>query len=247
MYPSDVIEKALNLLPDATLPLWSGADTHCSQCGHPISQGEHYSKFVAGSFFADTTDLACFSKVICWRCVHLRSQTLMFGLSRCVITEDDVFSIAKDTEKAWFFLDPPEPPFVAVHLSATLQHMTWRTPVTIDKNRLMVRFGPRLFTVRPPLMRKAIAYAKDISARSGSDWLTPMFFDRKAQSASHGKLNPKAVPFMTPAEIDFFTSLGQGELWALSYVCHSKMPVGAMPPAATNQLIEKLNAKAKTK
>lgn len=234
-YPSEVVASALQLAPDPTLPRWEAQEpVPCSHCAAPINVGDQYSPLSAGAFFSNTRDLASFSRVVCWRCVHLRSKTLLNGLSYAVITTKDVYSIAKDTDKAWLFLTPPEPPFVVTHSSSTMQHLAWRTPVTHSKERIYVRYGDNLFCVRPRIVREAMERTEAIVARSGLPWIAPMLTDRKAADSRHGVINPKAEPHMTREDRLFFLeSVGPGERWALAYISHSKRPQPVQPEPIT--------------
>jgi CRISPR type IV-associated protein Csf1 len=225
-YPSEVIAAALDLQPDPSLPAWEAEQPgQCSHCAAPIKTGDPYSELSAGAFFSSTRDLACFSGIVCWRCVHLRSKTLLNGLSYTVTTATDIYSLAKDAEKAWLFLTPPEPPFVVCHSSSTMQHLSWRTPVTLSRERINVRYGDNLFVVRPALLRQALEYAEALCDRNQGQWIAPLLLDRKAAASYHGRINPTAVELMTESERSFFSArIGPGERWALAYICHSKRP-----------------------
>lgn len=240
LYPSELVAKALSLSPDGSLPRWEGEASHCSHCAVGIAEGDAYSPLKAGAFFSDTRDLADASSIVCWRCVHLRSKVLLNGLSYALVTQDAIYPIAKDVHKAWLFLTPPEPPFLALHSSSTMQHLAWRTPVTLSKERIFIRFGGTLHVVRPALLRSAISIASALSARAGVDWLAPMFLDRKAEDDYHGRLNPKALPHLSDAEQEFYRSLGAGERWALAYLMHSKLPAPEQPEPITQTLADKI-------
>lgn len=241
LYPSDVVASALNLAPDPQLPVWGAESlTHCSHCAAPIATGDHFQPLNAGVFFSSTRDLATASRVVCWRCVHVRAKTLLNGLSYALICPDAIYSIAKDTEKAWLFLETPEPPFVVVHSSSTMQHLVWRTPVTLSKDLIQVRFGDNLFVVRPKVVKEAISRAEDVTDRSGADWMNPLLLDRKVSEGYHGLLNPKAAQFLTDSDREFFTNrVGPGERWALAYICHSKRPQPQRPEIITDKIAEK--------
>lgn len=239
-YPSEVIASALALKPEVSLPIWKKSPTHCSHCGIVIAEGEPYSPLKAGAFFSDTRDLAEGNALVCWRCVHLRSKVLMNGLSFTVTTKDNIYPIAKDVHKAWLLLAPPEPPFVAVHSSSTMQHLAWRTPVTLSKDLIYLRYGPALYTIRPALLNRAMQIAESLSVRAGEAWMTPMFLDRKADEEYHGRLNPKAAPLLTEDEREFFLNLGAGERWALAYLMHSKRPTPEKPEPITKIIASKM-------
>lgn len=240
-YTSDIIDKPFDLKPEEGLESWKNGGTHCSHCARPISEGDLYQPSNVGAFFSDTRDLACTSEAICWRCVILRKKVMLNGLGAAVITSDGVFSIAKDVHKAWLFTTPPPAPFLVVHAAATMQHLAWRGKVTQDNRLIYVRFGPNLFTVMPEKINKALAIADRISAIN-KKWISPLFLDRKAQGSHHGLLNSNAVKLLDDTEIDFFQNIGAGELWALSYLMHSKRPVPENPENITDKILSKLSS-----
>jgi CRISPR type IV-associated protein Csf1 len=238
-YPSDIIDQPFGLSPDPALPEWSGPQTNCSHCARPITEGEKFSPSKVGEFFSDTRDLACTSRTICWRCVILRKKTMLNGLGAAVITLDGVYPISKDIHKAWLFTDPPPAPFLVTHSSATMQHLAWRTPVTLDNRRISVRYGPHLYVVRPEAINKALAIADQMNA--GSDkWVSPLYLDRKAADANHGMLIAKHAEKLTAADRETLLTLTPGEKWALAYLMHSKRPVAAKPEPITQTILQKL-------
>lgn len=238
-YPSDIIDRPFGLSPDPALPEWLGPQTNCSHCGRPITEGEKYSPSKVGEFFSDTRDLACTSRTICWRCVILRKKTMLNGLGAAVITLDGVYPISKDIHKAWLFTDPPQAPFLVTHSSATMQHLAWRTPVTLDNRRISVRYGPHLYVIRPAAIKKALAIAYQMNA--GDDkWVSPLYLDRKAADANHGMLIAKHAEKLTAADRETLLTLTPGEKWALAYLMHSKRPVAAKPEPITQTILQKL-------
>ncbi|GEM_PF-6868374 len=160
-----------------------------------------------------------------------------YGLGAAVVTPNDVFPISKDIHKAWLFLTPPPAPFLVVHASSTMQHLTWRTPVTIDNRLIQLRYGQNLFMVRPAVIAKAVEIAKRIN--DGQRWASPLLLDREASASYHGMLNSTASERMTPDEQQFFCSISAGERWALAYVMHSKLPQPEKPEAITEKVLSK--------
>lgn len=239
IYPGDVVAKALKLTPDPDLPVWQGSPSTCSHCGRPITEGLHYSKVSLGQFFSDTRDLASASGLACWQCVHLRKKTLLNGLSYTVVTEREVYPIAQNIHKAWLFLTPPDGPFLALHSSSTMQHLAWRTPVTLDNRLISIRFGGNLFTVRTPVIRKALEIAHRINDPA-KPWVNPLMLDRKATAGFHGLIHPKAAPLLAEDEIEFLMNITAGERWALSAVMNSKRPEPVIPDPMTETIRQKL-------
>lgn len=241
IYPGDLVVSALRLAPDMMeVEEWRGEPTNCSHCARPIAAGSLYQSPKLGEFFSDTRDLACASGVVCWQCTHLRKKTMLNGLSFTLVTKDAIYPIAKHENKAWLFLTPPAGPFLALHSSATMQHLAWRTPVTLDNNLINIRFGPRLYTVRPAVVRKGVEIADRINMNTGKSYVNPLMLDQKAMAFYHGLINPKARELLTDQEVDFLTNIIRpGERWALSFLTHSKRPQPVMPDPITDALREK--------
>ncbi|RUE86371.1 hypothetical protein IPC1135_29845 [Pseudomonas aeruginosa] len=239
-YPSDIVDQVLKASPDKGLLTWEGEEVACSHCSRPIQNGDLYSPSSVGAFFSDTRDLASTSRSICWRCVVLRKKTMLNALGAVVVTLDGVYSIAKDVNKAWLFTSPPPAPFLVVHKSSTMQHLCWRTPVTLDNRRISVRYGPNLFIVRPEVVRKALSIADRVN-EGQKKWVTPVFFDRKAAAMGHGLITRAGAEMLTQEEQDFFQSITPGERWALSYLMHSKRPEPEVGECITEKVMTSLN------
>lgn len=232
MWPSDLALEALQVSPEG-IP-YGGDATACSHCGKPIQHGDLHTPVSVGQFFSDTRDLAAFTGIVCGGCAVLRRKKAMNGLSYAVLTKDGIFPIAKDAHKAWLFLDPPEPPLIAVHTSATMQHLVWRTPVSLSKDLISLRRGGDLFTIRPPMIKAAITAAKALQERRLASEpkaiLSPYaVVDRKLRDANHGKLSPKAVEAMTQEERNLFYALTPGEVWALTHLLTKTPPTPEKP------------------
>lgn len=238
-YPSDIVDTPCGLSRDEGLLVWEGSAAHCNHCARPIEDGDHYSPSAVGQFFSDTRDLTGHDRVICWRCVILRKKPMLYGLGAAVITTEGIFAISKDVQKAWLFCTPPPAPFLVLHSSSTMQHLSWRTPVTLDNRLIQVRFGTALLTVRPAYINKALAIA-DAFNEGQKKWRTPLVLDRKAQQHNHGQLTRAAVTDLPAEEADFLTRLSQGEYWALAYLMHSKRPKPAEPENITEKTLSKL-------
>lgn len=238
-YPSDVVDQVFKLGPDKGLLTWDKDPVACSHCARPIERGDLCSPSSVGGFFSDTRSLASTSRTICWRCLILRKKPMLNGLSFGLITKDGVFQISKDTNKAWLFTTPPPAPFVAMHSSSTMQHLCWRTPVTLDNRRIQIRFGANLFVIRPEFVREALAITERMNAGL-KKWATPVFLDRKAADASHGSLTKIGRELLSHDDQQFFTHITPGERWALAYIMHSKLPQPEQPECITSKILDKL-------
>lgn len=164
---------------------------------------------------------------------------MMNGLSAALITPEGVFSISKDVQKAWLFCTPPPAPFLVLHSSSTMQHLAWRTPVTLDNRLIRLRFGPSLYTVRPSMINKALRIA-DAFNEGQKKWRSPLILDRKGQAPAHGRLSRVATEELGQDDAQFLSSLTQGEYWALAYLMHSKRPAPSHPEDITDKILSKL-------
>ncbi|CRN66706.1 CRISPR type AFERR-associated protein Csf1 [Pseudomonas aeruginosa] len=238
-YPSDVVDQVFKLPPDKGLLAWDKDPVACSHCARPIESGDLYSPSSVGAFFSDTRSLASTSRSICWRCLILRKKPMLNGLSYALITQDGVFQISKDTNKAWLFTTPPPAPFIVMHSSSTMQHLCWRTPVTLDNRRIQVRYGNHLFVVRPEAVLQTLAIA-DRMNEGQKKWLTPIYLDRKAADLGHGSLTKAGREQLSEADQEFLLNITPGERWALAYIMHSKRPQPEQPECITSKILEKL-------
>lgn len=194
------------------------ANTHCTYCGRPIKAGEPSHSVALNEYFSATRDLAAFSGVSCPACARLMGKSEMFRVLRSVITEDGIYPLTKHSARAWLFFTPPKPPFVAVLASSTLQHLVWRTPVTLSRELIVVRHGNRLHQIRPALLRRAsdaIARLREINPA----WRCGPYvsLDREESSLVHAMVREDAWQALADEERDMFLSLKPGEIWALSY------------------------------
>lgn len=157
IYASDLVVQGTGLELDG-VP-WSGAPTKCACCGKPILPGDIAvrDKHRFKQSFMDGPSLAVRgSGAVCGACSALMNAKPLIGMQCNVITKEGAFSIRKDVNRSWFLLTPPEPPWVAVVSDVKQCHMIWRTPVTVDNNLMIVRFGARIFRIRRQRLLQAI-------------------------------------------------------------------------------------------
>lgn len=237
LFPSDIIETTFGLKPAEGLLLWDQDNAaHCTHCARPIESGDLYSPSKVGQFFSDSRDLTGGDRTICWRCEYLRKKYMLYSLARVVITKEGVYSIAKDVNKAWFFTSPPPAPFVAVHSSAQMQHLLWRTPVTVDNRLIRLRFGPSLFTIRPEAINRALAICDNMN-KGLDQWRSPLILDRDMQKPNVGIVTTTGREMLEHSDIEFLSGLTQGEYWALAYCMHTKRPAPEKPENEKNTIL----------
>ena len=164
-FASELATKALNIEPTGSP--YVGEATSCTMCGKPIHEGDIATGASFGQSFNDFSFLRG-TGYVCGHCRATTEQKVMRKLQRCVITEGGCYSLNKDEHRAWFLLNPPEPPFAVVinqssNFLAAL-HMHWKTPVTTDKRVIQVNLGGAVLQLRHDIFLEAMGWCKDIAA-----------------------------------------------------------------------------------
>lgn len=183
IYPSDIALAGGGL--SAVGSPWN-EDAVCACCGKPIAAGDLAVPSPFGPTFTDDLSLAARSGLVCGACAVLLRADALKLFQKAVVTRDGVFPLAKDVHRAWLFLTPPEPPFVAVVSTTRQQHLIWRTPVTVSKDLLIVRLGQRVMRIRRPVLLEAMDWCE----QAGLAFHAAM----EAQSAAQAASDPPAVP-----------------------------------------------------
>jgi len=192
--------------------------------GRLIATGDLCQRFAPQATFMNNAELAARSSpVISGYAAALWTAPVMVRTQQVVMTRDAVYPIRKDVHRAWLFLTPPEPPFLAVCSDSMRQHLIWRTPVQWSTCAFTVRVGNRLHRIRPQ-------YLHDMLARFntwGERYITTL--DRDLSKLWHGQLHADA-----PAEArSALMRLTTGELWALATLAKRNTPVPEQPEPIT--------------
>lgn len=215
---SQLAVEALGLTPLGTP--WRGREGNvlCALEARPLRMGELVMPWKPGPNFMDDRDTADsplmngYAAALCAKSVMLKTQRMLF-------TRDGAYSLATDAARAWFYLTPPEPPFVAVLADSMLQHLIWRTPVTHSRNWLIVRLGQRILHIRRPRLIAArdalLAYGQPAFVR----------LDREGKDGLHGRLR-NDVPSELAREL---ADLTPGELVALATLAKRNPPTPEQP------------------
>lgn len=243
IWASDLIMKALDFTP-VTATRWNGDATVCGHCGKPVFHGDSYSQAGSSEFFSDTRHLSDLSGIVCAACSYLKTQAFTFTVMNKVITEDAVYPITKDVYKRWLFLTPPEQPFIANVSSAKMQHLAFRTPVSLSPKRFYLRYGRHLFTIRPDTLREAIGINQELQARSDKEHERLYIVnDREMNDANHGRISYQARKILPEQSVRFIENLSPGETWAMGYLLTREGDMTEKPPAVTEQERAKIKSK----
>lgn len=194
---------------------WRGKDpTLCALEGLPINPGEPAMPWRPGPNFMNDTDMVSAagkdSAVISGHVAALMQKAVMLKSQRMVFCPEGAFPLNTDAARAWFFLTPPEPPFVAVIADAMLQHLVWRAPVSLSRDLFVFRHGQQVKTVYRP---RLVSLVESLKAYGGPAFVR---LDRDGKDLHHGMLRsdvpePLAATLIhaTPGELIALASLAK--------------------------------------
>lgn len=221
------------------------AAAHCIMCGAALKQGEPANRLTSKTFgdaFNNGTDLrAVNGKYKCGDCEALGGRTWLQTYSKSFATRDGVWKFASNEQIASLLLDPPEPPFAAILSTKNMQHMIWRTPVTLSRNLITVRLNDDLLQIRRPVLLAALAayhrihaiMAETPSPSTGRLLKPPAaLFSIELASSKVGVVRADVAELLYSvgegALAEQLNRLAMGECWALGIVRHFDP---ASPPA----------------
>ena len=247
IYSCELVVKALNLA--TTGAPYEGDECVCAMCQRPIRAGALTVRKKLKQTFFDFGHLAP-SDVLCGFCAVATNQTVMRELQRCVITREGIYNMNSDDARAWFWLSPPEPPFVVVinHNVLGAFHYFWRTPVTLDTDFIQFNVDDVLYQVRRQRVLRALQYAKLLLERvpvlekkqkvMKSPFLVLIRSPNTKAASNHGVLHQDAITlasmFPDCAEaVAFLKTLTPGELIALSPMVKQKPAIPVKPELIT--------------
>ena len=249
-HPSELAAKALRLTPTGR-PL-QGHDTHCAMCQRAIHEGDLAEPLKLSQSFTDFVHLRPGSEHVCGWCSTTMPQQAMRALQRSCITGDGIYNLNTDAARAWFWLTPPDPPYVLVinHSVMATFHYYWRTPVTLSNELVAMNLDGKVHSVRRARVIAAIGQAKvliDASQRHADKKNKPikspfrMLARQPAKGDSaHGVLNPRVATLRAlEPECEVAASalqeLNPGELAALSAMVKAA-PAEPVQPELTTSL-----------
>lgn len=217
--PSSIAAAALSLTPQG-VP-WTGEDGSmlCALERRPLLSGELCVPFKPGANFMDDAQIAR-SSVISASAALFLTKAVMMKTQRAVFCAEGAFSLATDAARCWFFLSPPEPPYVAVISDSMLQHLVWRAPVNLSRELIQFRHGQKIHTIRRPHLVRFLEALREFGG--------PAFvaLDREGKHPKHGVLRNTCPPDLA----GLLAQATPGELIALASLA-KKNPVAPERPA----------------
>ena len=247
--PSAIALQALNLAPQGDHVAHKEDSIRCAMCGTFVNPGETYSFLMLKESFTNQLAMAIPGGThVCGAChVVMNTGAFQMSLATAVVSASGYFPIMKKENRAWAFLDPPEPPFFITVQNAQQQHVVWRAPVSLSKDLILVRVGEQILRLRRPQLIKARdivfrlnEYRRNAARTGNKEKKTPDFAESplvaewKYQSVDGGTVkawysnsNPEKpglleIGAVTLAEHAHLMSLNAGEVWALQAVLHYK-------------------------
>jgi len=210
---------AIGLIP---VGIESDEQNACCLCGSPVDVGDRQIIFTAPSAnFMDDFSMASRSGIACGYCAAIMPKKVMFKLQAGVFGHDGAYSLRKDTDRAWLLRRPPRTPFVAVVSDSTLQHLIWRTPVTLSSDLITIRLGPRLLTIRRHL---ALEMTDAVIAEREQGKRVFRALDRGVKDLRHGQITWNKAEGIQPETRALLARASPGELWALATLAKAITP-----------------------
>jgi CRISPR type IV-associated protein Csf1 len=206
--PCFIACQALDLDPIG-IP-WEGDPTVCALDGGDIHPGDLHMPFDPGASFMDDASIVRASNVVSGYTAALLPKAMMLKTQKMVASSlDGAFSIASRPHRAWFLRTPPAAPFVAMISTTTLQHLVWKTAVTLDPDLIRLRIATDEWTIRRPLV---VAFADELLASGLGAGALPISVDPSLADTNHGSI----LRAITPAQRDRWADLNPGEAWAVA-------------------------------
>ena len=224
----------------------------CSACGHAFLLGElgNENPTHKSVRFNDAYSLVGpASAPVCSACATVLGAAFLPVYPSGVACLDGFFPFASNAHRAWFLLNPPEPPFVMATGLAKQQHLFWRTPVATNSQVFPVRVGTHVGMVRRQVLRRVaeiggnvLQAAEEHETRStaatsskrgrpkkeGTGVVRHPYarLDRDMESWRHGEVKATVMRFLAsgeaPREAHLLCELNEIELWALSNIANTK-------------------------
>lgn len=215
--PSSIAAEALGLTPHGVA--WIGPEPMlCALERRPLLEGEPCVPFKPGANFMDDAIIAR-SSIVSGAAALFLAKSVMMKTQRAVFCTQGAFSLATDAARGWFFLSPPEPPYVAVIADSMLQHLVWRAPVNLSRELIQFRHGAKIHSIR---RTRLIQFLDALRAHDGPAFV---ILDREGKHPSHGILRRDCPPDLA----QLLSDATPGELIALATLAKKK-PVAPERP-----------------
>ncbi len=229
MTTSELARKALGIERGGA-PLRQPAG--CMFCGRVLDIGDMGAPFEPSKNFMDDASLAHRTQpgTLCGDCAALGTKTVMMATQNCLITAEGIFSLASSAAKKHLLLHPPAPPFALCFSDTTLQHLIWRTPLSLSHEIIHLRISSRLFRMSLSRVREAHGLCVALRQRTGlSENSSPLLsLDYHWRSLTSAYLHPAVELAATATELKTLYRLTPGDWWGVGVLLMQAAP---LPPS----------------
>ena len=249
IYNSEFCAKALGITPAA--PNTSKEDCFCCRCGRPIKKGDPCNHKKPTQTFTDYPDLVDgVGLVMCEYCDLMSKKSVMTPISGSLVTEDGVYPMRSDANRAWIFLNPPPPPFLLLGKSDKIsEHVVWKAPVNYSNKTMLIVIDGTIYEIRHSVLLKAIDACKRLNelilekhpiptlSKKTPQYSPFVSLDRNYFSdLAHAKFKPIVLKLCnenTEAQriVNFLSNCTFGETWALATFIKAKEVIPEKPEA----------------
>ena len=225
MTTSELARRALGI-ESVGEPLESSAG--CMFCGRKLRIGDIGTPFQPSKNFLDHASLTYRTHpgTLCGDCAALGAKMVMMATQNCLITAAGVFSLASNAAKRHLLLNPPTPPFALCFSDTTLQHLIWRTPLSLCHELVYLRISSRLFKMNLPRVREAHALCVALRGKAGlAEGKSPFLsLDYHWRSLTSAYLHPAVEAVATMTELKTLCRLTPGDWWGVGVLLMPTVP-----------------------
>lgn len=141
-------ELACSALKLAPIGVELDAPSTCCMCGRHLKEGDLAAPYKPAATFMDARSLVSLSRNACGYCLVHTSKNPMMALQKFCLTKDRAWKLYSGVNRAWMLLNLPDEPFVFAASDTKLQHLIWRTPVSLSKEYFHMRWGSSVFGIK---------------------------------------------------------------------------------------------------
>lgn len=228
----ELLGRSLGIQPEG---LASEKLRTCSMCGETIWEGDLYVPFPATGSFTDGHRLQHDGEsVICGYCNAFKADKNIRRVQNIMAWGTGAWKLNKGAERAYAFLNLPEPPFVVCISTGSFlskMHMAWLAQVTYDTRLLSIRLGHSTMYAEMPRVYESVKTSKrlleDYDGKNPLKSPLDLYPQRNNENRGnmHGNPNYLLKQWVTKKgnqqhkeDLESLKELSQGELWIMQYL-----------------------------
>jgi CRISPR type IV-associated protein Csf1 len=208
----------------------------CAMCGAQHQIGDMVEPFKPLDSFTDWASLRSpESEVVCGWCLAVKGKEFTQTYAKSVVCSEGLFPFAKNDHIAYWLLNPPPGPFLMFAIDQTVQHVIWRTDVSLSPDIYNLRYGEQQFLIRRQKLLSGVEACRQITSilnlgRKKAAINTPFkVLSRDLSSLDHGELRQDVVELaksdpVVQKAVDELMTLTHGEIWGLNALIYATNP-----------------------